>query len=920
MEELEDMLCSDLENEVSQAWNEQRKLALSKAIEGTLLPEMERELRSELAFEARENLADTYRERFAHRIMRGPYSIRGAMQTQPGLPPSILERESNRGVKVMACVWDRDLKVHKDPTPVTCVLLGRDGQHKDTLELPFMQLPDQDQRKKDSVKMLQEFIKRQEPDVVVLGTNGRTSETLYQIIGAAFYKLQEENIQMPKAEFIDDEAARIYQHSKRAEAELPDSNTLVRLAIGVARLAHDPLSEMANILAEPSDFGQLMVHPLQDMLSVTERLRLAEECAVDATNAFGIELNTVVASKHNAALLRYVSGLGPRKAKAIFTALGNATHEQLWRAGLENLDLVGTVVFKSCGGFVRIDHDRLRHEDVDERSDLKLLDSSLIHMDDYDLATDMAVNAMDVEIPEEPDDDDERVRWNERRQELQFEAVRDIRKQPERLEQLDLEAYAQSLVAQEGYAEAVGPQELAVATARRLASLNEIKSELIKRFYDRQAPWRPLDGAELFQAICGFQGRDIFIGEAEESYYEGEIDQKQAYIQLDCQLRARLSQSEVEENVNVPFDAPPSQRFQFGVPRHYMVKSCVVSEPERGDRFYIDVTRKPRGYDQYNPGLDSSIEYACGILCDPRFSLSLENAEDSKSKKQQRYARQITHPDFQNVNFASAKRWLEGKGAGSDFLFRPSGKGRDHLTLTIQFFEEIYINIDVLERNKTETSAVGSPLVIDGEEFDDLDEVIFRYVHPFVDQAREMINYRKFTDMSKEQILARMKEDLQGGAKQSYYLTVNRDPRYPGRFCLFYMRKGKHQMEDVKCSHKGLRFRNEYHGHPERLTAFFKQNFNRPIPPKKSDRPAPVPEQPRVVKKEEPRDFTVKDEAPSMDIKPTPQQLGVSSFQNQVRMLSSYGFLSSTVLSLSGWVVTAAPAAAAAAVGAQCGV
>ena len=72
--------------------------------------------------------------------------------------------------------------------------------------------------------------------------------------------------------------------------------------------------------------------------------------------------------------------------------------------------------------------------------------------------------------------------------------------------------------------------------------------------------------------------------------------------------------------------------------------------------------------------------------------------------------------------------------------------------------------------------------------------MIFRYVHPFVDQAREMINYRKFTDMSKEQILARMKEDLQGGAKQSYYLTVNRDPRYPGRFCLFYMRKGKHQV------------------------------------------------------------------------------------------------------------------------------
>ena len=38
--------------------------------------------------------------------------------------------------------------------------------------------------------------------------------------------------------------------------------------------------------------------------------------------------------------------------------------------------------------------------------------------------------------------------------------------------------------------------------------------------------------------------------------------------------------------------------------------------------------------------------------------------------------------------------------------------------------------------------------------------------------------YRKFTDMSREQIITRMKDDLSGGAKQSYYLTVNRDKRY----------------------------------------------------------------------------------------------------------------------------------------------
>ena len=37
--------------------------------------------------------------------------------------------------------------------------------------------------------------------------------------------------------------------------------------------------------------------------------------------------------------------------------------------------------------------------------------------------------------------------------------------------------------------------------------------------------------------------------------------------------------------------------------------------------------------------------------------------------------------------------------------------------------------------------------------------------------------YRKFTDMSKEDIITRMKEDLSSGAQQSYYLTANRDKR-----------------------------------------------------------------------------------------------------------------------------------------------
>ena len=136
----------------------------------------------------------------------------------------------------------------------------------------------------------------------------------------------------------------------------------------------------------------------------------------------------------------------------------------------------------------------------------------------------------------------------------------------------------------------------------------------------------------------------------------------------------------------------------------------------------------------------------------------------------------------------------------------------------------IYLNIDILEHEKSESSSIGSKLTIEDDDFADLDEIIYRYVHPLIDHARSVVSFRKFVDKSKEDILAQMKEDQNNGGQTPYYLTVNRDPRFPGRFCLYYMRKTKHHMEDVKCTHKGFRYRNEYHSHPEKLTAYFKKN------------------------------------------------------------------------------------------------
>jgi hypothetical protein len=269
-----------------------------------------------------------------------------------------------------------------------------------------------------------------------------------------------------------------------------------------------------------------------------------------------------------------------------------------------------------------------------------------------------------------------------------------------------------------------------------IVTLNDINRELSTKWHDRQLPWKPLEKGELFQAIAGMQGRDLFVGSCEMAYYEGEPDEKNAYVQLDCQLRGRLQAENCEQNT---YMLPQLQRFKFDEPLFYMCSKCEISDSERGDRIMIDVTRSEMGDEYGGPGLQSSIEYECGILCD-KFALTPFNADDSaKNKGNGVKQRQILHPDFQNVTFNGARRYLEGDGAGSDFLIRPSSQGVDHLTVTIQFFEQVYLNVDIEEKNRTAKSSIGSPLVIEGENYDDLDEVIYRFVHPLVDFAREVV-------------------------------------------------------------------------------------------------------------------------------------------------------------------------------------
>ena len=127
---------------------------------------------------------------------------------------------------------------------------------------------------------------------------------------------------------VNESGASIYSASDMARAEFPDLDVTVRGAISIARRLQDPLAELVKI--DPKSIG---VGQYQHDVNQT-KLRNAGREVESCVNVVGVDVNTACA-----ALLRYVSGIGPKVAQAISrtatsTARSGSTRELLKVKGL----------------------------------------------------------------------------------------------------------------------------------------------------------------------------------------------------------------------------------------------------------------------------------------------------------------------------------------------------------------------------------------------------------------------------------------------------------------------------------------------------------------------------------------------------------------------------------------------------------
>jgi uncharacterized protein len=190
------------------------------------------------------------------------------------------------------------------------------------------------------------------------GTAGRETETFLGTLGLP------DTIQII---MVNESGASVYSASKIARDEFPDYDVTVRGAVSIGRRLIDPLAELVKI--EPNAIG---VGQYQHDVDQGELKSSLDDVVMSCVNAVGVELNTA-----SAALLTYVSGLGPALAEKI-VVWRNERGPFASREELQNVPRLGAKAFVQAAGFLRI------------LNGTNPLDASAVHPESYAIVDRMA--------------------------------------------------------------------------------------------------------------------------------------------------------------------------------------------------------------------------------------------------------------------------------------------------------------------------------------------------------------------------------------------------------------------------------------------------------------------------------------------------------------------------------------------------
>ncbi|XP_050911387.1 transcription elongation factor SPT6 homolog isoform X2 [Lathyrus oleraceus] len=764
-----------------------RKLILHDAIFRFLLPSMEKEARGVLASKAKHWVLTEYGKALWSKVSVGPYQQK----------ESDLSSDDEAAPRVMACSWG------PGKPQTTFVMLDSSGEVQDVLYTGSLTLRSQNvhdqQRKKNDQERVLKFMTDHQPHVVVLGAANLSCTRLKEDIYEVIFKMVEENPRDVGHEmdglsivYGDESLPRLYENSQISSEQLPSQQLgIVRRAVALGRFLQNPLAMVATLCGPRKEILSWKLTPWESFLNPDDKIGIVEQIMVDVTNQAGLDINLAISHEWLFAPLQFISGLGPRKAASLQRSLVRAGSIYTRKDFLTEHQL-GKKVFVNAVGFLRVRRSGLA---ASSSQFIDLLDDTRIHPESYILAQELAKDVYDEDGTGDANDDDDAL-------EMAIEHVRD---RPSYLKNLDVEEYASGNNRQD-----------------KIETLYDIKRELIQGFQDWRKQYEEPSQDEEFYMISG---------ETEETLAEGKMVQvtvrrvqaQRAICGLESGMTGILMKEDYADDLRDIIEL--SDRLHEGDMLTCKIKSIqknryqvflVCKESEmRSDRLHHNHNFDPYYHEDRS---------------------SLPNEQDKIRKERERSKkhfkpRMIVHPRFQNITTDEAIEFLSDKDPGES-IFRPNSKGPSYLTLTLKIHDGVYAHKEIIEGGKelkdiTSLLRIGKTLKIGEDTFEDLDEVMDRYVDPLVTHLRTMLNYRKFRPGLKTEVDELLKTEKEENPMRIVY-SFGICHEHPGTFVLTYIRSTNPHHEYIGLYPKGFRFRKKMFEDIDRLVAYFQRHIDDP--------------------------------------------------------------------------------------------
>ena len=816
-----------------QNWNKLRGECVELALTKMVIPDLRKELESILVTEAKEFVQEAVSRKMYNWIKTAPYDV------GDNFDENDYEWETSKGIRVFGIAYVPD---HSQAA--FGAIINHDGEVTDYLRLPnilkrkLSNHRDEKELKEADLDTLAEFIRNKKPHVIAISGESREAQMIQVDICELIQQIVEED-KFPeiKVEIVDNDLAKIFANSKKGEADFREYPPLLRQAISTARRLRDPLVEFGQLCSADEEILCLRFNTLQDQLAKEDFAEAIYTEFINRTNEVGVDINLAVQNPLTINLVQFICGLGPRKGQALIKILKQTNQRLENRTQLVTACHLGPKVFINCSGFIKIDTNSLGDS---TETYVEVLDGSRVHPETYEWARKMAVDALEY------DDDGANPAG----------ALEEILESPERLKDLDLDAFAVELEKQ-GF-------------GNKGITLYDIREELECRYRDKRVPYEKPDNIKLFDMLTKENDASFYVGKMLSATVSGISHRKPSSEQLDGANPARNDETGMWQcpfcvkndfpelaDVWEHFDAQecpgtsvgvklrldnglygfihiknlsdkhvknPEDRVQPGMPIHVRIINIST------DKFTVDCTSKSSDLaDKSNQWRRAKDDY---------YDQDMEEADmkkeiDSKKVKarQQYTKRVIVHQSFHNISYAEAVKRLKSLEQG-EVIVRPSSKGTDHLTVTWKVADEVYQHIDVREVGKENTFSLGTSLFIGSEEFEDLDEIIARHINPMASYARDLLTYKYYRDTlgglrdKAEELLK--EEKKKNSNKIHYFLSASKS--YPGKFMISYLPRSNCKHEYISVNHDGFKFRQQMFDNVNSLMKWFKEHFKDPLP------------------------------------------------------------------------------------------